>query len=160
MGDLTRNLSLWEFACHCGCGLNAIPQLLADAGQQLRDRINILYASNDDIPRNAAGEIPLHIICGRRCEKHNRHIARAKVASRHVMPGDAMDVLVHGLTSAQLYEAAEDVTAFRTAGGLGVYPEYGTLHADVRGYPARWGWIDSQGYVKIKPALAWPQKVA
>lgn len=153
MGDMTRNFSRHEFACHCGCGLDAISPRLVDAVQELRDRLNILYASSDDIPRNPAGEIPIRVSSGCRCERHNRHIG-GSATSRHVKPCDAADVIAHGLTSAQLYDAALDVPILRMSGGLGVYPERGHLHVDLRGYPVRWGWMTKQGYVPVAQALA------
>lgn len=159
MGDLTRNFSRHEFGCHCGCGLEAISPALVDAAQEFRDRLNIVYASDDDIPRNPEGEIPMHVTSGCRCEQHNRHVG-GSASSRHVKPCDAADLIVYGLSSAQLYAVAMEIPAFRVRGGLGVYPERAHLHVDLRGYPTRWGWVGKQGYIPVAQALAWPQRVA
>lgn len=56
MGDLTRNFNKSEFACRCGCGLDAIDPDLVDILQDSRDAVGRPYPINS----------------GCRCVKHNR----------------------------------------------------------------------------------------
>ena len=71
----TKNFTLQEFQCHCGCGKNAIKQTVIDMCQKIRDRI---------------GE-PLRISSGYRCEKHNAEVGGVK-DSQHVQ-GNAADIV-------------------------------------------------------------------
>jgi uncharacterized protein YcbK (DUF882 family) len=86
--------------------------------------------------RNLAG-VPIHITRGGgyRCEEYNRKVDGAKL-SQHPK-GRAGDFVIEDHTSAEAFVLAERIEAFRH-GGLGVYPEKGHLHADVRGFRARW----------------------
>ena len=58
MGDLTKNFSRREFACHCGCGFDDIDLRLVDILQTLRD-----YAG-----------VPLHVNSGCRCTEYNKKV--------------------------------------------------------------------------------------
>ena len=119
MGDLSKNFSRHEFGCRC-CGLADINQRLVNALQELRD---------------LAG-LPVRISSGYRCPEHNRAIGGAP-RSQHLL-GTAADISVRGMTPGQMYRLAEDVEAFRN-GGIGVYPDKGFVHVDVRDGRARWG---------------------
>jgi len=50
-----------------------------------------------------------------------------------------------------MYELAERVTAFRE-GGIGVYPERGFIHVDIREGRARWGHLGGK-YVSLEEAM-------
>lgn len=56
MGDLTKNFSRSEFACHCGCGEDRISLVLVDILQKVR---------------NVLGR-PIQINSGVRCAFHNK----------------------------------------------------------------------------------------
>jgi len=132
MGDLTRNFSRSEFACPC-CGRADVDMRLVDALQELRD---------------LAG-VPVRVNSGFRCAKHNREVGGAR-RSRHLL-GEAADIVVKGLTPERMYRLAEQVEAFRN-GGIGLYPQQGFIHVDVRGGRARWARLDGK-YVALEKAL-------
>ena len=122
MGNLSKNFSQHEFACRC-CGRTEINQRLVDALQELRD----------------LADLPVRVTSGYRCPEHNRAIGGA-TQSQHLL-GTAADISVRGMTPAQMYRLAEGVEAFRN-GGIGVYPDKGFIHVDVRDGRARWGQLD------------------
>jgi len=132
MGDLSKNFSRHEFACRC-CGRAEINQRLVDALQELRD---------------LACEL-VRISSGYRCPEHNQAIGGA-TRSQHLL-GTAADIAVRGLTPAAMFSLAEEVEAFRN-GGIGVYPDKGFIHVDVRDGRARWGQLDGK-YVALAEAL-------
>jgi len=132
MGDLSRNFSKHEFTCRC-CGRIEINPRLVDALQELRD---------------LAG-LPVRVTSGYRCPDHNRAVGGAK-HSQHLL-GNAADIVVKGRSVAEMHTLAEQVPAFRD-GGIGVYPEQGFVHVDVRAGRARWGRTDG-GYVALEKAL-------
>lgn len=132
MGDLSRNFSKSEFACRC-CGRAEIDERLVDALQELRD---------------LAG-VPVRVTSGYRCPDHNRAVGGAK-QSRHLL-GHAADIVINGLSVAGMYELAEQVDAFRK-GGIGVYPERGFIHVDIREGRTRWGHLDGK-YVSLEEAM-------
>jgi len=61
MGDLTESFSRREFACKCSCGL---------------DRINICIVHRLQLVRDIS-RIPIKILSGCRCEKHNKEVGGA-----------------------------------------------------------------------------------
>ena len=133
MGDLSRNFSTHEFRCPCGCDRAEINPALVEALQELRD----LAAR------------PVRITSGYRCPDHNR-AKGGKRRSQHLL-GNAVDVVINGLTPVEMYCLAEKVEAFRN-GGLGIYPNNGIIHVDVRDEHARWGRLDGK-YVSLAQAL-------
>ena len=133
MGDLSRNFSAHEFRCRCGCDRAEINPRLVEALQALRD----LAAR------------PVRITSGYRCPDHNRSKG-GKPRSQHLL-GKAVDVVIDGFTVTQMYCLADKVAAFRN-GGLGIYPDNGIIHVDVRDDYARWGRLDGK-YVSLAQAL-------
>jgi len=132
MGDLSKNFSRHEFECRC-CGRAEINQRLVDALQELRD---------------LAG-LPVRVISGYRCPEHNQAIGGA-TRSQHLL-GTAADIVVSGMIPAGMCRLAEDIEAFHN-GGIGVYPDKGFIHVDVRDGRARWGQLGGK-YVAFGKAL-------
>jgi len=132
MGDLSKNFSKSEFACRC-CGRAEVNPLLVAALQELRD----LAAA------------PVRITSGYRCPEHNQAVGGA-TRSQHLL-GNAADIVIKGLSVASMCELATQVHAFRN-GGIGVYPEQGFIHVDVREVRARWGHLAGK-YVTLAKAL-------
>lgn len=133
MGDLSKNFSRREFVCHC-CGGGSPQRLLVQGLQELRD---------------LAGT-PILVISGYRCFRHNRKVGGV-TSSQHLL-GTAADIRVPGLGVGELYALAEQVKEFQE-GGIGVYPEQGFVHVDVRRQEARWGQVKGR-YCSIEEALA------
>ena len=118
MGDLTKNFSRHEFACHCGCCCADVVPELVEHLQSLRDLI---------------GQ-PVIVVSGCRCPTHNAAVDGAR-NSQH-MAGRAADVRVKGMSPAELKRLAETILNFRY-GGIGLYDTF--VHLDVRpNGPARW----------------------
>lgn len=124
MGDLSKNFSRSEFACHDGCGFDLpVPELVA--------RLQAL--------RSLVGR-PIYINSGCRCKKHNAAVGGVP-DSQHLFGRAADVVLTQGgmdsIELAYLLSMAKRPDLF-AHGGIGVYERAGFLHLDVRGYPARW----------------------
>lgn len=111
--QLSKNFNEREFACrHCGA-VHIEPELIKRL-QALRDVLGK----------------PITVTSGYRCPAHNKAIGGAK-QSRH-MQGQAADLVVPGLTPAQVAAAADQVGL----GGIGVYKS-GFTHVDI-GPKRRW----------------------
>lgn len=119
MGDLSKDFSIREFACHC-CGATTLITRLVEALQRLRD----------DLGR------PILVLSGYRCPVHNAEVGGAK-DSQH-MKGQAADIRVAGMDVDALAAAALKVKGF-AEGGVGRYYLQNFVHVDVReDGPARW----------------------
>ena len=103
----------------------------------------------DPAARRDLAAAAVRITSGYRCPEHNRAVGGAK-RSQHLL-GNAADIVIDGRSVAETYELAEQVPAFRN-GGIGVYPEQGFVHVDVRDGRARWGRLDGR-YVALEKAL-------
>jgi len=132
MGDLTKNFSRREFACHC-CGEVRVDMRLVDALQKLRD---------------ACG-VPIRVVSGYRCPKHNAEVGGAK--NSYHMRGMAADIEVGDWDVYRMALLAEQIGEFR-GGGLGIYPEQGFIHVDVRDARARWAKVGGE-YVSVEEGL-------
>ncbi len=117
MGDLTKNFSRREFACKCCGETGPLSMELVEGLQELRDKVGV----------------PLHVVSGYRCDKHNDAIGGAK-RSQH-KEAKAADVATRTHTPSQLYAFAEEIDVFNN-GGMGLYR--GFTHLDVREHKARW----------------------
>ena len=72
--QLTPNFYRDEFACHCGCGFDAISLLVVDRLQQVRDEI----------------DNPLKITSGCRCASHNKAVGGVEDSAH--LKGFAVDI--------------------------------------------------------------------
>lgn len=114
MGDLSKNFSMKEFACKCGCGFDNPDPRLIEALEDLRERLGV----------------PLTLNSACRCAKHNKAV-NGSPKSQH-LEGTAADVRVppgHSVDSLTWH--AENVKAFAN-GGIGKYPQKNFVHVDVR----------------------------
>lgn len=137
MSALSDHFDSEEFACKC-CGLVEMEDSLIDALEELRF----------DVKR------PVIVVSGFRCEKHNKEIGGSD-DSQHVK-GKAADIWVMGMPLLSLFTKVVNVPLFRN-GGVGVYPDHGFIHVDVRGEAARWGKLGDK-FVGLKVALAVAQE--
>ncbi len=132
MGDLSEHFSKAEFACR-PCGRAEVNPGLVKALETLR---------------KLAGA-PVRIVSGYRCAEHNRAVGGA-AGSRH-LTGHAADITITGYTMLEVYVLAEQVSAL-ARGGVGIYPESGSVHVDLRTAPARWGRFRGR-YMSLGDAL-------
>ena len=137
MGDITRNLSRYEFKCRCSrnCGLSDPHPRLVIGIQKVIDN---------------SGATMTIITSGSRCDSHHRFLMRLGLAarySRHLLrsPGDyslAADCVFRGVLLSSVLREAEALPEFSN-GGIGLYVrKTPRLHLDIRGVKARWGVVD------------------
>lgn len=74
MGDITQNLSRWEFACKCGCGFDTVDFETADVAQDVVDHFMVLDGK--------VYYVKVHSGC--RCEIHNEAVQI--IADPHYVP--------------------------------------------------------------------------
>lgn len=116
----TKNFSLDEFECKCGkCGYTLVDQDHVARLQDLRDRLSVKHGR----------EVKLTINSAYRCPNHNRLVGGAN-DSQHLL-GTATDITASGVTVEELH--AEVLAIFD---GVGIYDDF--IHADSRGFEARW----------------------
>lgn len=140
MGDLSEHFDRSEFACKCGCGLSTPDPLLIASLEMLRSH---------------SGK-PLKIISGLRCTARNLSIGGAP-DSQHVV-GNAADIVMARLAPHELYIMAAGVPAF-FKGGIGLYPESGFVHVDIRDTGmARWGYLHGK-YCTVQEAYSFSRKM-
>jgi len=126
---LSKNFSLDEASCPC-CGKVVIVEQQVQAMQELREIV----------------KVPIIITSWFRCEKKNKE-AGGVPGSYHTR-GMATDFHVKYMLVRQMYAAALKIEEFRN-GGLGLYPSNAFIHADCRGYHARWAKVkDKDGKLK------------
>lgn len=92
---------------------------------------------------------PIKITSGFRCPKSNEK-AGGKMDSQHLY-GKACDCHVPGMDLVEFFKKAILIADFEK-GGIGIYPQEGILHLDVRGKIARWARVDGK-YVGINEGL-------
>ena len=121
---LTPNFTLSEFASRCGrpTPASVIPRI-----KELAENLQVL--------RNELGR-PIRINSGYRSPEHNAAVNGAP-ASRHVV-GDGADIVVTGMTPAQVAMTIERLIneGRMRQGGLKAYATF--THYDCRGVRARW----------------------
>lgn len=117
MGDLSKDFSRAEFACHCGCGFDTVDAELLAVLQELRNWF----------------KRPVTVNSSCRCKEHNRAIG-GSLNSQHVK-GRAADVEVEGVPAESVHRYLEAKNPERF--GLGKYASF--THIDTRtDGPARW----------------------
>jgi hypothetical protein len=91
-----------------------------------------------------------------RCRAHNAQVGGSP-NSRHLV-GLAADLRPRGITLYRLISAALTTPCFENA-GIGLYPDLGIIHVDIRPTPTRWGKIGSKnlGFRETWKAT-WPTK--
>lgn len=121
---LTKNFSLHEFDCNCGCEMpddvKKNVKELAENLQNLRDKINK----------------PVKITNSYRCVSHNKKVGGAK-KSQH-LKGKAADIQVVKISPDDIADIVIDMMdeGIFSIGGVGRYNTF--THVDIRGAEARW----------------------
>lgn len=109
-----------EFRSHDGAESLILDVRLLDGLEELRKLVNA----------------PIHINSGFRSVEWNREIGGEP--NSHHTHGRAADITISGFKPDEIARFAERVQVFRN-GGIGVYPQKGFVHVDVRpNGPARW----------------------
>lgn len=112
---LCEHFEAKEFACHC-CGRVLVHPELVRKLEGLRSAVGA----------------PVNVTSGYRCASYNQECGGVE-NSCHLF-GMAADIWVSGVATRELAALAESVGF----DGIGIYPEQGFVHVDVRGYQARW----------------------
>lgn len=135
-------LTLFPFpAFMCQCARTECDRLVVDL--DFAEALAVLIAQ--------VGRENMEFLSGYRCEHHNRNVGGAK-NSEHIK-GNAGDFRILGVAIEDAVDIVAQIPTFRD-GGLGVYWDGlkgPFLHADARGYRARWQrvngvyqtWIDA-----------------
>lgn len=131
---LSKHFTREELACPC-CGVCNVDATLLIAAEELREIVKRPLVSTSCF----------------RCEKHNAKVGGAK-ASEHPL-GRAMDLKTpKGMDIVDFYAVVCKVPAFAKS-GIGLYPQEGFIHVDVkRPKPARWARVKGT-YVSIDEGI-------
>ena len=121
MGNLTKNFSLSEFECKCGCEMPS--EVLANIK---------IVAINLQILRDYI-EVPITVNSAYRCKEHNTRIGGA-ANSQHIL-GKASDIVVKGFTPDEVFDIVQNLRRNPMVKGvifqgLGRYNTF--LHVDIR----------------------------
>lgn len=137
---LSKHFSADEFKCSATGACEVKAELLL-ALEDLRAAVS----------KKLGKDTPLKVLSGYRSPEHNEEIGGA-TKSEHTT-GRAADVAVpKGLSQVDMYRLAEGIPAFKD-GGIGLYPDNGFVHVDVRGRKARWARVGGK-YVGVDVVLA------
>jgi len=104
-----------EFACHCGCGFDAVDAELLNVLIDIRIKFGVVL-----------------ITSGCRCKAHNYKIGGADT-SQHCL-AKAADIVVPAVPQIQVYQYLND--KYPDKYGIGSYSRW--THIDVRRERARW----------------------
>ena len=125
---LTTNFWLEEFQCKDGSEMPKPVfrkiEILAKQLQVIRDVLSV----------------PMTLTNAYRSPSHNRVVGGVK-SSQHLL-GTACDIQVNGMNSQQVYDTIERLIKEGKIkqGGLGLYHNF--VHYDIRGYRARWDFVN------------------
>ena len=132
MGDLTRNLSRWEFSCKCGCGFDTVDVELVPVLQDIVDHFS----------RVLDRDCVIIIDSGCRCVEHNETVQKEdnpnyvpySSKSQHMF-GRAADIVIKGVHSHIVYTYVD--SKYPNKYGIGRYKRF--THIDTAsGPPRRW----------------------
>ncbi len=124
-----------ELQCHCGCGVNGCVQSLVDGLEAIR----------------AIKGVPVRVNDAFRCAMHNAAV-HGVPHSQHEL-GMAADIVIEGLSPAEMYKVALQVPVFAN-GGIGVMlAPTGYIHVDTRAGRARWCYTPQDVQCAWDPAL-------
>jgi uncharacterized protein YcbK (DUF882 family) len=140
MGDLSKNLSRYEFVCNCGCKDN--PTI--DAELVLRVQECVDHFTN----KLKQDRLIVSVLSGYRCVQHNAYIWGQRNATRRMkgyeeekpafnsyhLLGQALDFTIRGIPSHDIYTYLSE--SYPNRYGVGKYPD--RVHFDVRRDSARW----------------------
>jgi uncharacterized protein YcbK (DUF882 family) len=121
---MTKNFSINEFECKCGCKMPL--DVLANI-EKLAEELQVL--------REVVAS-PITINSAYRCSSHNKSIGGVK-SSQHIL-GKASDIVISEHKPSDTYSLIEDLIKdnVMAEGGLGSYNTF--THYDIRGHKARW----------------------
>lgn len=130
MGDISRNLSRYEFECPCGCETDTVDYELVEVLQRTVNDFQVMYPDYD---------VAIHINSGCRCPDYNATIDGASPNSKHTIYRAADFYLYDKKSQAHIdddkvYEYLDKIYATRF--GIGRYN--GRTHLDTRSTKARW----------------------
>lgn len=126
MGDLTKNISRHEVACHCGCG---------DDSMDI-ETIRVVQEVCDHFARfMARPKVTLIVTSGYRCLKHNNSKAVGSNSASQHPRGRAMDINIVDVHPHNVYDYLDK--KYPGKYGIGKYDDF--THIDTRtNGPARW----------------------
>ncbi len=118
MGDLSKNLSRYEFKCNCGkCDYDTVDIELVAVIQDVREHF----------------KRSVTVTSGNRCPEYNESIGGA--ARSYHPRGRAADIVVSGISAHKVHEFL--IESYPGSYGIGKYNSF--THIDTRSYCARWG---------------------
>lgn len=126
MGDLTKNISRHELACHCGCGYDSMDMETVEVVQGACE----YFAARLHVNR-----VTLQINSAARCLAYNRSDAVGSTDESQHPKARAMDIRIEGVSPAELYHYFD--TKYPGKYGVGLYASF--VHIDTRRVKARWG---------------------
>jgi len=120
---LTKNFSLEEFECKCGCKM---PEFVKKNVTELAENLQVL--------RNLVGRLDL--TNAYRCKRHNADVG-GSTNSQHLV-GKAADVKSKTIKPKEMAQIVDDLMKNESfeLGGVGIYNTF--THVDIRGTRARW----------------------
>jgi uncharacterized protein YcbK (DUF882 family) len=120
---LTKNFSLEEFECKCGCKM---PEFVKKNVTELAENLQVL--------RNLVGRLDL--TNAYRCKRHNADVG-GSTNSQHLV-GKAADVKSKTIKPKEMAQIVDDLMKNESfeLGGVGIYNTF--THVDIRGARARW----------------------
>lgn len=124
MGDITKNISRHELACHCGCGFDSMDIETIYAWQDCCDH----FAAEFHIDR-----VTLIVTSAARCFGYNESVG-SNNKSQHPK-ARAIDGQIVGVSPENVYSYLD--TKYHGKYGIGLYKTF--VHLDTRtDGPARW----------------------
>jgi len=120
---LTKNFSLEEFECNCGCKM---PEFVKKNVEKLAENLQVL--------RDVVGRLDL--TNAYRCKEHNADVG-GLWNSKHLL-GKAADIKSEPIKPKELAQIINDLMKSENfeLGGIGIYNTF--THVDIRGTRARW----------------------